>query len=103
MGMFNVLRVPETCASCGSAIQRRVQFGWGDTWLHEYDVGDTLRWGGNDIGDPGMRRVVVEAAAENCPVCGADGPEGEVIIERDVLLGWRHEQPDQDLVPPATT
>ena len=89
MGMYNVLLVRERCGACGDEIDRRVQFAWGDTWLHEYAVGARLAWGGNDVGEPRMRRVVVDAAAEACPVCGGDGPEGEVVVERDVLVGWR--------------
>lgn len=91
MGAFNVLLVPDRCSVCGSDVERRVQFAWGDVWQHVYRVGDTLRWGGNDEGDPGLRRVVVEAAAERCPVCGAPGPEGDVVIERDVLVGFRED------------
>lgn len=87
--MYNVLLVPGRCGACGGEIERRVQFAWGDAWLHEYSVGDRLTWGGNDVGDPGIRRVVVEAAAEPCPVCGGEGPEGEVVVERDVITGWR--------------
>lgn len=91
MGVYNVVLVPEACAACGAAIERRVQFKWGDTWLREYRIGEPLAWGGNDVGDPGLRRVVVEAAAEDCPRCGAEGPEGDVVIERDVVTEWRPE------------
>lgn len=89
MGMYNVLLVRERCGVCDVEIDRRVQFAWGDTWLHEYAVGDPLAWGGNAIGEPGVHHVAVDAAAEGCPICGAEGPEGEVFVERDVLIGWR--------------
>jgi hypothetical protein len=52
-------------------VERAIQFKYGDTWQHTYDVGDPLRWGGNDIGEPGQKHVVVDAIAEDpCPNCG---------------------------------
>ena len=37
----------------------RIQFKFGDCWLFEYVMGDTLRWGGNDHGRPGIRHAAV--------------------------------------------
>ena len=50
-----------------------VQFKYGDCWQHEYVLGETIGWGGNDVGRPGRRRVVVSGAGESCPRCGSNG------------------------------
>jgi hypothetical protein len=85
MGAFNTLLANVECASCGSMAVRPVQFKYGDTWQHKYEIGDTLRWGGNDVGVRGAARVLVFGTAERCPACGAQGYEMVVVIERDVL------------------
>jgi hypothetical protein len=60
-----------------------VQFKYGDTWQYDYSVGDHLRWGGNDIGQPGAVEVVVAGIAEVCPVCGCDVEEEFEVWIRD--------------------
>ncbi|MBX3255087.1 MAG: hypothetical protein KF862_13170 [Chitinophagaceae bacterium] len=42
----------------------QVQFKYGDVWQHEYKVGDFLKWGANDLGDPSSKKVVVEGILE---------------------------------------
>lgn len=34
-------------------------FKYGDSWQHHYVLGDKLNWGGNDVGEPGHKLVVV--------------------------------------------
>lgn len=80
MGAFNVLQVRARCPSCGEEVELRLQFKYGDTWQLEYEVGDQLRWGGNDIGTPGATRVVLDAPAEPCPNCGFQG-DFEIFVE----------------------
>ena len=66
-----VIRVAEeVCPRCGSKIHRSVQFKYGDTWQHCFVVGDRIDWGGNDIGEPGHKLVVVLGYPGECPVCG---------------------------------
>lgn len=60
----------EQCPRCQSIIQRPVQFKYGDSWQHQYSVGDRIKWGGNDIGEPGHLLVVVLGYPGECPVCG---------------------------------
>lgn len=88
MGAFNVLQVRTHCASCGEEVDLRLQFKYGDTWQLEYEVGDEVRWGGNDIGTPDARRVVLDAPAEACPNCGARG-DFEIFIESGKLVGFQ--------------
>ena len=80
----------EVCPRCDSKIQRSVQFKYGDTWQHRFAVGDRLTWGGNDVGEPGHKVVVVLGHPGECPVCG-HVPERtyDVTIRQDVIEGVR--------------
>ena len=71
MSAYNdVIAREEECPRCESRIRRTVQFKYGDTWQHRYQLGDNFRWGVNDVGEPGHSVVVVEGSADECPVCG---------------------------------
>jgi len=70
MSAFNTVIVPWTDPKSGAVKDLRVQFKYGDTWQHEYQIGDKLFWGGNDIGVPNATYVVVDAVVEGSP------PEG---------------------------
>lgn len=87
MGVFNNLTAPLQCPHCGASTRVDVQFKYGNTWLLDYGLGERLRWGGNDIGEPGKRHVVVDGAvATPCASCG-HGEEWDayVHVENDVL------------------
>jgi hypothetical protein len=88
MGAFNVLQVRLRCLSCKEQVGLRLQFKYGDTWQLEYEVGDELRWGGNDIGKPGARRVVLDAPAEPCPNCGFRG-DFEIFVQNGRITGFQ--------------
>lgn len=62
-----------------------VQFKYGDTWQHKYRIGENLQWGGNDIGSPGRRQVLVAGLAGPCPRCGADPIKCELVLESDSI------------------
>jgi hypothetical protein len=87
MAAFNTVVIPEdeTCSNCGHKIKRRVQFKYGARRAYEYAVGDTLKWGTNDLGVP-ARLVKVEGYPEPCPDCGY-APDGvyDVIIRDNVI------------------
>jgi predicted RNA-binding Zn-ribbon protein involved in translation (DUF1610 family) len=87
MSAYNTVVLPteEQCPRCGSIIKRRVQFKYGDTWQHDYAIGDRIRWGGNDVGKPATL-VKVLAYPEDCPVCGHDfGGVFDVIVRDGVI------------------
>jgi predicted RNA-binding Zn-ribbon protein involved in translation (DUF1610 family) len=88
MSAFNTVVLPavERCPRCGSVIRRRVQFKYGDTWQHDYAVGDHIIWGGNDVG---VRAALVRALGhpEDCPVCGYDFGGVFDVIVRDGVIG----------------
>lgn len=95
MNAYNtvVLHNEEHCPHCGSTIRRRVQFKYGDTRQHDYEVGDRIAWGGNDVGEPATL-VKVLGYPEDCPVRGNDfGGVVDVIVRNGVI---------EDVVPGAT-
>ncbi len=83
MSAYNILDVVDS--DSGPEAQRlQIQFKFGDAWLHRYEVGDTIAWGGNDIGRPGLRRVFVKGS-----VVGPEGVRHYVVqIENDVITAW---------------
>jgi hypothetical protein len=85
MGAFNQLRAEARCPNCDETSEQLIQFRFGDTWQFEYAIGDTLRWGGNDVGPPGLTKVLVSGAGEECPVCHSRGEDFQVVIESDVI------------------
>lgn len=87
MGAYNTVRGPSLCPRCGHSAEFEVQFKYGDTWQHSYRLGDRLRWGGNDIGVPGHKRVLVEGIGGPCGRCGADNLDFDVVVKDDELLG----------------
>lgn len=73
MGMFNTVSARLKCPACNCDVTLPVQFKYADTWQYQYEIGEDLRWGGNDIGLPGKRHVVVDGVvAGKCPKCGYD-------------------------------
>jgi hypothetical protein len=95
MSAYNTVVLPgeQKCPHCGAVIRRRVQFKYGDTWQHDYMIGDRIKWGGNDIGKP-ARLVTALGYPEECPVCG-QGLDGvfDVVIRDGVI---------KDVVPGRT-
>jgi hypothetical protein len=99
MGAYNLLRLKRICPNCGKQAEFRFQFKYGDTWLHEYRIGDQLKWGGNDIGQSGASRVVVDAVAEGCPLCGfEDQMDYEIWLEQDKIIDLKPASGKYDFV-----
>jgi hypothetical protein len=61
------------------------QFKYGDRWVYEYAVGDTLKWGGNDRGVP-ARLVKVQGYPEPCPDCCFDPDRWYDVVLRDDVI-----------------
>jgi predicted RNA-binding Zn-ribbon protein involved in translation (DUF1610 family) len=92
MSLYSRLHIEqqEECPNCNSMINRTVQFAYGNTRLVNYEVGQTLQWGGNDVGERGHVRVRVSGHAEPCPRCGhLPDTLYEVLIEEDRLVSVR--------------
>ena len=86
MGAFNVVIKSIECRACRRRVQGRIQFKYGDVWQHEYQVGDTIRWGGNDVGKPHEKNVVADGVAEDCPHCHDDAEQSFFVFIRDNVI-----------------
>ena len=73
MGSFNSLHVTIACPSCQVITSREIQFRYGAVWQYRYHLGDVLRLGRNDVGNPAVSDVVVDAWACECPSCDHEG------------------------------
>ncbi|MCI0631310.1 MAG: hypothetical protein L0Y44_11735 [Phycisphaerales bacterium] len=80
MGAFNTVRLQWRDAKTGQYRDINVQFKYGDTWQHEYEVGDVLLWGGNDIGEPDSKHVVASGYLENPDALPGTPEEFEVHV-----------------------
>jgi hypothetical protein len=89
MGAFNTVIVEAECPVCEKLGRFEVQYKYGDTWQHQYEVGAVITWGGNDIGRPKMKKVVVEGIGGPCPHCQADNIDFDVLVENDRLMEVR--------------
>ena len=85
MSAYNIAIVNLPCKRCDVTSTRVVQFKYGNVRQLEYRVGDSLLWGGNDIGVPGRLSVVVDGIVEGkCSNCGFDREWSVyVYLERD--------------------
>jgi hypothetical protein len=86
MGAFNVLTAEAQCPACKRVCPQRLQFKYGDVWQYEYRPGDALKWGGNDRGQPGRKKVVVLGVSEACPQCGSSANYFEAFLEEDRIV-----------------
>lgn len=89
MGTFNSVLWIGPCSNCDEVVGREVQFRFGETWQHEYSVGEQVAWGRADVGVPKLPCVVVEGFAAACPNCGDELGECEVLVQSDRLRGVR--------------
>jgi endogenous inhibitor of DNA gyrase (YacG/DUF329 family) len=89
MGAFNTVSIRLKCPSCGIPITMPVQYKYGDTWQLNYELGDIIKWGGNDEGERGHCHVVVDGIATGkCPECGHDNERDIYVhIENDRIAG----------------
>ncbi|MGO4292000.1 hypothetical protein [Chitinophaga sp. RAB17] len=71
MGAFNTLDAKMLpCPNCHHVQDWKLQFKYSDCWQFSYRMYDTLRWGGNDVGDKNASIVLVEGVPENqCSQC----------------------------------
>ena len=81
MAAYNTVTVKRLvpCARCNDDGIIQLQFAYGDTYQHHYQLGDTVSWGGNDFGVPAVDRLEILAYPESCPVCGTD-ISGEYVL-----------------------
>jgi len=87
MGAFNTLAVNTVCPVCERTADFEIQFKFGNTWQYHYEIGQRVRWGGNDIGTAGHKRVLVEGIGGPCLYCGTDDIGFDLVIEEDLIVG----------------
>lgn len=93
MSAYNVLISKINCHHCGKSYNGKLQFKFGDTWQYTYKVGESIKWGGNDIGKPLLGKVKVYGILEesSCPYCKKDVliNDFDVIIYDDKIIEVR--------------
>ena len=91
MSAFNILSSEIQCSICQKRYQGQIQFKFGDTWQLQYQIGDKIKWGGNDIGKPRISKVKVYGLLESseCPICREleTVNEFDIYIENDIIVG----------------
>lgn len=89
MGVFNRLKTTILCPECQAPVEVTLQFKFGELWMHDYRIGDPLKWGRNrktDEGRPGLGRVAVDAVVEEAPHCDdVDEQDFIIYVEDDVI------------------
>lgn len=106
MSAYNTVAVQEYCPHCQADADIAVQFKYGDTWQYTYHIGDALRWGGNDVGQSGVRRVVVDGVAEACPRCHkplSQEPDYYVYLENDKIVTVQQSTGEHDFLHQGQT
>lgn len=65
MSAFNELNLSVECPTCKKTTQFCIQFKFGNVWQFKYELNDKLKWGGNDVGEQGLAKVMVDG----CGLC----------------------------------
>jgi len=89
MGAFNELKADALCPRCGKLATFIVQFKYGNTRQFQYHIGESLKWGGNDIGRKEAKRVVVEGIGGPCPNCGVEFIDFNILVEENRIVTFR--------------
>lgn len=86
MGAFNTVTTESSCPFCGQAKAWVVQFKYGNCWQTDYRIGNTLKWGGNDVGENVGGKVRTSGIAEKgCNNCGAEEVWAAVYLENNEI------------------
>lgn len=89
MSLFNTLKTQVSCLSCGAVTLQNIQFKYGDTYQHEYSLGDEILWSNsqpnNDWGCASDEHVVVEGLGEKCSTCLGSFPVFDIFVRKNVI------------------
>ena len=86
MGAFNSIYDDFKCPVCDQTGRFEVQFKYGDCWQYIYQIGEKIKWGGNDKGIPGCEEVIIEAIGGPCPNCGEQYIEFDLLLKKDRII-----------------
>jgi RNA polymerase subunit RPABC4/transcription elongation factor Spt4 len=87
MATINTLVTETNCPVCAQLSTFRIDFRYGECWMHLYSLGDDLRWGPEmaNVGRPEDLRVLVEGYDRICPHCHGRDLNFDISIENNVL------------------
>lgn len=85
MGSFNTLTTETICPVCNHIVVFDIQFKYGDTWQHHFKLGQKITWGGNDIGIPNKKKVLVEGIGGPCSNCKTEFLDFNIVISFDEI------------------
>jgi hypothetical protein len=88
MSAYNILMATIQCPDCHHQNEGRIQFKFGDKWQYLYKSGDTIKWGGNDIGKANLHSVKAYGIleADRCVKCGyCLETVYDILIQHDVI------------------
>ena len=95
MGLYNRLHITAACVRCEQVVDRVLQFKFGECWVYDYTIGDSVSWEkamtNTTYGEPIDGHAWVPAYAEEpCPNCEADCHLAEfaVVLAGDTLVGF---------------
>lgn len=73
MGMFNTVSAESECPWCHQIGTYRIQFKYGELELHEYVLGERLKWSGkgSDMGREDAHQVLVLGLSDACSHCSS--------------------------------
>jgi uncharacterized membrane protein len=81
MSAYNILTCDIKCSQCKNHYQGQLQFKYGDTWQFTYEIGDKIKWGGNDIGLENKKvKVYGILESDKCPACREENKNSEYDI-----------------------
>lgn len=97
MGLFNTIQIEMPCPAGGERDTFAIQFKYGETYQHEYELGQRIRWGHPKLnqGVPGYRKVQVDACGGDCRHCQVEFFNCAVVLEYGQIVSVEpiHEDP----------
>jgi len=106
MSAYNVLVAEITCPNCGKKSDVHIQYKYGNAAQLKYKIGDTITWGGNDIGSPALTNVKANGFGEStiCPSCNEDKmpEEYDIFIKNTIITGVAPMEKDEYLAENVT-
>jgi len=84
MPKYNTLLVESNCTYCHEKITLKIEFQYGEIWDYIYFVGDKIKWGEENIGEPGKKSVVLDGVADACENC-EEAADYLIFLENDII------------------
>src|SRR5437868_14601658 len=86
MSAYNTVIFPWKDPDSKKEYNLSIQFKYGDVWQYEFKIGDTLKWGGNDNGNPLAKKVVVEGILEGKKLTNKMPEDFEIHISNNKII-----------------